>query len=64
MKQNWRELQRTYQALPIITDTTRKILRKNVIESQLRQLENDILLIESNQYFFVYADNVDDNANN
>lgn len=58
LRHNWQELQRTFQGLSIITDTVAKILRKVKIESQLKQLEKDILLIESNPYIYVYDDEV------
>lgn len=57
LKHNWEELQHTFQGLSIVTDTVRKILRKVKIESQLKQLEKDILLVESNPYIYVYDDN-------
>lgn len=56
LRQNWQELQRTFQGLSIITDTVRKVMRKVKIESQLKQLEKDILLVESNPYIYVYDD--------
>lgn len=61
LKHNWQELHRTYLGLSIITDTVAKILRKQKIESQLKQLEKDILLIESNPYIYVHED---DKTNN
>lgn len=60
MKHNWLELQRIYQALPIVTDTMRKILRKNHLESKLRQLEQDLLFVDSNQYIYIYRNDDDD----
>lgn len=62
LRHNWQELQRTFQGLSVITDTVPKIMRKLKIESQLKQLEKDILLVESNPYIYVYHD--DDNNNN
>lgn len=56
MKNNWYELQREYQSLPIVTDTVRKKTRKNELEAKLRQLEQDILLVDSNPFIYVYHD--------
>lgn len=41
-------------------DTVPKIIRKTKIEKKLRQLEQDILLVETNPYVYVYW-NGDDN---
>lgn len=54
LRKNWQELQRTFQGLSVITDTVPKKLRKIKIETQLKQLEKDILLVESNPYIYVY----------
>lgn len=56
LRHNWQQLQRMFQGLSIITDTVAKKLRKVKIESQLKQLEKDILLVESNPYIYVYGD--------
>lgn len=62
LKQNWEELQKQYQGLPILTDTIPKKIRKSKIESALKQLEKDIVLIERHPYIYVYND--DDNFAN
>ncbi|XP_017777019.1 PREDICTED: enkurin [Nicrophorus vespilloides] len=59
LKQNWEELQRIYQGLPILTDTIPKKQRKSRIESDLKQLEKDIVLIERHPYIYVYDDKND-----
>lgn len=56
LKQNWEELQIQYQGLPILTDTIPKILRKSKLESDLKQLEKDIVLLERHPYIYVYND--------
>lgn len=56
LRYNWNDLQRKYQGLSIITDTLTKKMRKLTIESQLKQLEKDILLIEQNPHIYVYTD--------
>lgn len=56
LKQNWEELQKQYQGLPILTDTIPKMVRKDRIESNLKQIEKDIQLIERHPYIYVYDD--------
>lgn len=56
LKQNWEELQKQYQGLPILTDTIPKKLHKAKIEHALKQLEKDIVLIERHPYIYVYND--------
>ncbi|KAK9877886.1 hypothetical protein WA026_020112 [Henosepilachna vigintioctopunctata] len=56
LKQNWEELQKQYQGLPILTDTIPKKLRKTKLEEDLKQLESDIALIERHPYIYVYDD--------
>lgn len=58
LKSNWRELQREYQSLPILTDTVKKQTRKMELEAKLRQMEQDILLVDSNPFIYVYHNNV------
>lgn len=58
LKNNWHELQREYQSLPILTDTVKKQTRKMELEAKLRQLEQDILLVDSNPFIYVYHSNV------
>lgn len=62
LKHNWQELQRTFQGLSLLTDTVNKRMRKIKIESQLKQLEKDIFLVESNQHIYV-CDEDDVNSN-
>lgn len=57
LKDNWEELQRKYQGLPIITDTIPKINRKLKLEDELKKLEKDIVLLERHPYIYVYSDN-------
>ncbi|XP_023310057.1 enkurin [Anoplophora glabripennis] len=56
LKQNWEELQKQYQGLPILTDTIPKMVRKDRIESNLKQIEKDIQLVERHPYIYVYDD--------
>lgn len=55
LKHNWEELQKEYQGLPVLTDTIPKSQRKAKIESNLKQLEKDILLIENLPYIYVHS---------
>ncbi|KAK5642865.1 hypothetical protein RI129_009032 [Pyrocoelia pectoralis] len=57
LKDNWEELQRQYQGLPIITDTIPKVHRKLKLEETLKYLEKDIVLLERHPYIYVYSDN-------
>ncbi|XP_026496582.1 enkurin [Vanessa tameamea] len=54
LKYNWQLLQKDFLQLPMLTDTIPKILRKTKMEQELRQLEKDIALIESNPYIYIY----------
>ncbi|XP_060535785.1 enkurin [Cylas formicarius] len=56
LKQNWEELQKQYQGLPILTDTIPKKIRKSKLEADLKQLEKDIVLVERHPYIYVYND--------
>lgn len=58
LKINWHELQREYQSLPILTDTMKKQTRKMELETKLRQMEQHILLVDSNPFIYVYHSNV------
>lgn len=58
LKNNWHELQCEYQSLPILTDTVKKQTRKMDLEAKLRQLEQDILLVDSNPFIYVYHNSV------
>lgn len=60
LRHNWDELQHKYQGLSIITDTLTKRMRKLNIESQLKKLEKDILLVESNPNIYIYEEKAND----
>lgn len=49
LQHNWNVLQNEYQKLPLLTDTVPKMLRKTKLENSLKQLERDIVLLNSNQ---------------
>ncbi|KOB78188.1 Uncharacterized protein OBRU01_02830, partial [Operophtera brumata] len=54
LKRNWQLMQKAFLQLPMMTDTIPKILRKSKMEQELRQLEKDIALVESNPYIYIY----------
>ncbi|XP_055626563.1 enkurin-like [Toxorhynchites rutilus septentrionalis] len=56
LKKNWENLQQEYQSLPLLIDTVPKMIRKAKLEKGLKELEKDILTIESNPYIYVYDD--------
>ncbi|KAF9797354.1 hypothetical protein SFRURICE_006336 [Spodoptera frugiperda] len=47
-------LDKAFLQLPMLTDTIPKILRKTKMEADLKQLEKDIALVESNPYIYIY----------
>ena len=53
LKHNWAELQRAYQQLPIMTDTVPKKKHKTKLENKLKQLENDIRMLEHHPHIYV-----------
>ncbi|KAF5295488.1 hypothetical protein FQR65_LT10476 [Abscondita terminalis] len=57
LKENWEELQKSYQGLPILIDTIPKKHRKVKLEEELKKLEKDIVLVETHPYIYVYDDN-------
>uniref|UniRef100_A0A2H1WVK4 SFRICE_009466 n=1 Tax=Spodoptera frugiperda TaxID=7108 RepID=A0A2H1WVK4_SPOFR len=54
LKLNWSLMQKAFLQLPMLTDTIPKILRKTKMEADLKQLEKDIALVESNPYIYIY----------
>ncbi|CAH2985124.1 unnamed protein product [Chilo suppressalis] len=54
LKQNWQLMQKAFLQLPMLTDTIPKILKKTKMEQELKQLEKDIALVESNPYIYIY----------
>ncbi|VVC86339.1 enkurin [Leptidea sinapis] len=54
LKYKWQVMQKAFLQLPMLTDTIPKILRKTKMEQELKQLEKDIALIESNPYIYIY----------
>ncbi|XP_058832976.1 enkurin [Topomyia yanbarensis] len=56
LKANWENLQREYQSLPLLIDTVPKMIRKAKLEKSMKELEKDILKVESTPYIYVYDD--------
>ncbi|CAH2035700.1 unnamed protein product, partial [Iphiclides podalirius] len=54
LKHNWQIMQKAFLQLPMLTDTIPKVLKKTKMEQELRQLEKDIALVESNPYIYIY----------
>ena len=53
LKKNWEELHHQYQDLSVVTDTVSKRYKKERIESELKQLERDIDLMERHKIIYV-----------
>ncbi|XP_034162440.2 enkurin [Pangasianodon hypophthalmus] len=53
LKKNWDELHHQYQGLSLITDTVPKKHRKDRLESEMKQLEKDIELIERYKTIYI-----------
>ncbi|KAM3968636.1 LOW QUALITY PROTEIN: enkurin [Aphomia sociella] len=54
LKYNWQLMQKAFLQLPMLTDTIPKILKKTKMEQELKQLEKDIALIETNPFIYIY----------
>ncbi|KAM6314872.1 enkurin [Aegotheles albertisi] len=53
LKKNWEEVYREFQGLPVKIDTIPKKLYKEKLESQLKQLEHDIEVIEKHKVIYI-----------
>ncbi|KAK3572507.1 hypothetical protein QTP86_034298 [Hemibagrus guttatus] len=53
LKKNWEELHHQYQGLSVITDTMPKKHRKERLESEMKQLEKDIELMERYKTIYI-----------
>lgn len=49
LKYNWELQQKEYQKMPLLIDTVPKMIRKTKLENNLKSLERDICLLNSNQ---------------
>lgn len=53
LKKNWDQIHHEYQGLSVVTDTPSKKARKERMESEMKQLEKDIELIEKHPTIYV-----------
>ncbi|XP_008933250.1 PREDICTED: enkurin [Merops nubicus] len=53
LKKNWEELYREFQGLPVAIDTIPKKLYKEKLETQMKQLEHDIGVIEKHKVIYI-----------
>lgn len=53
LKRNWEELHHQYQNLSVVTDTVTKRYRKERLESEMKQLELDIDLMERHKVIYI-----------
>ena len=53
LKGNWENLHHEYQGLSVVTDTQPKKNRKERMESEMKQLERDIELIEKHSVIYI-----------
>ncbi|XP_070509074.1 enkurin [Chironomus tepperi] len=48
LKHNWHKMQEEYQKMPLLIDSVPKMIRKTKLENNLKSLENDICLLNTN----------------
>lgn len=48
LQHNWELMQKDYQKMPLLIDTVPKMIRKTKLENQLKSLERDICLLNTN----------------
>lgn len=48
LRQNWNFMQKEYQKMPLLIDTVPKMIRKTKLENNLKSLERDICLLNTN----------------
>lgn len=48
LKHNWQKLQEEYQKMPLLIDSVPKMIRKTKLENNLKSLERDICLLNTN----------------
>lgn len=56
LKANWEELHHRYQGLSVVADTAPKKARKERMESDMKQLERDIELVEKHKVIYIAQD--------
>ncbi|XP_065896470.1 enkurin-like [Dysidea avara] len=53
LKKNWEQLHHQYQGLSVVTDTVPKKARKEHMEAEMKQLEQDIAMVEKHQLIYL-----------
>ncbi|NXG65889.1 ENKUR protein, partial [Hemiprocne comata] len=53
LKKNWDEVYREFQCLPVKIDTIPKMLHKEKLERQMKQLEHDIEMIQKHKVIYI-----------
>ncbi|GAB6030528.1 hypothetical protein CHUAL_007393 [Chamberlinius hualienensis] len=53
LKDNWNILNRQYLSISLTVDTYHKKMRKNVLETRMKQLENDMQIFENDNVFIM-----------
>lgn len=53
LKKNWEQLHHQYQGLSVVTDTIPKKARKERMEAEMKQLEQDIAMIEKHKLIYL-----------
>lgn len=48
LKHNWHKMQEEYQKMPLLIDSVPKMIRKTKLENNLKSLERDICLLNTN----------------
>ncbi|XP_060681696.1 enkurin [Hemiscyllium ocellatum] len=53
LKRNWAELNHAYQSLSILIDTHSKQMHKEVLETKMKKLEQDIDMFEKHKFIYI-----------
>ena len=53
LKTNWEQLHHEFQCLSVVIDTVPKKLRKERLESEMKQLERDIEIFERHSAIYI-----------
>lgn len=53
LKKNWDDLHHQYQGISVVIDTTPKKYKKEHLELEMKQLEQDIDLIERHKTIYI-----------
>ncbi|XP_025033045.1 enkurin-like isoform X1 [Python bivittatus] len=53
LKENWEEINKEFQSLSVVIDTVPKKLRKEKLETEMKQLEHDISTLEKHKFVYI-----------